>query len=580
MKTLAYFPEIYPRELLYSVVARYHRHTGTPSSSHTLEALFGRRLIVASLDLPGHIQALADRLPATVGWTADRIVDELTLLPYYTAYQTAAVRRLARCSMIRGASSGLITRLGMAAFGLQHITTLRFCRLCRQDMQSSHGECYWRRDHQLPGVLVCPDHGCSLQVSTVSLVEIGRHEFVASDQRVCPSDAPMLVCNLNQKVMADLKRLAQISRDVLEHPGPPKSRQRWTQHYRVNMDKAGCSYSLKRVDQRRLREQFSFHHRNVLPELTRLCHDRWQSLGWLAAIVRKHRKAFHPLHHLLVQDFLDHQGACSGPFGKGPWPCLNPLVEHKGRLTVAKIEVHLNHGHQVGVFQCACGYTYTRSHFGGDRASGPPRFQMYGPTLAPVLREAVREGGSLRAVARRLEIDPKTVVKLAGELGIATAWKARPVPNHEPKFRSPVVPLPRKGSGKVRQVALAVRVDWNSLDEQVSAKISRAATEIRHLVPLVRVTTLQIERRCWNRGWLSKRAEKLPKAMRCLKRVAESVHMFQRRRIVWSIDEMTKADAPLVLWKVRRKAGLGTQHSELARRLVDEYFGVTQRRAA
>ncbi|QIL19765.1 TnsD family Tn7-like transposition protein [Thermomonas sp. HDW16] len=580
MTTLAYFPEIYPKELLYSVLARYHRHTGTPSSSHTMEALFGRRLIVASLDLPGHIQALADRLPTTAGWTADRIVDELTLLPYYTAYQSAAVRRLARRSVIRGASNCLMTRLGMAAFGVQHITKLRFCRLCQQDMLSMYGECYWRRDHQLPGALVCADHGCSLQVSTVSLVERGRHEFVAADRRVFSSDAPMMVRNLDQQVMSDLQRLAQISRNALENPGPAKSCRAWTQYYRLNIGRLGCSYSMQRVDQRRLREQFNFHHKTVLPELSRLFLGRGESQGWLAAIVRKHRKAFHPLHHLLVQDFLDHQEVRTDPFGNGPWPCLSPLAEHKGRPTVARVEVHRNRGHQVGVFQCACGYTYTRSHFGGDRGLGPPRFQTYGPSLVPALRGLVREGYSLRAVARRLEIDPKTVVKLVEELGIDTVWKARAVPKRELKIRPPVVSAPPKGSGKAKAVALAVRVDWSSRDEQVSAKISRAAREIRGLVPLVRVTTLQIERRCWNRGWLSKRAEKLPKAMRRLKGVVETVNVFRRRRIAWAIDEMAKADARLVAWQVLRKAGLGTEYAELAKGLVDEYLGVTQRRAA
>ena len=103
---LAYFPQIYPGELLYSVLARYHRHMGTPSPIQSMEALFGRRLIVASVDLPGYLQVLADRLPPNFGWTADRIIDELTLLPYYTAFQPPSVERLARKAMLRGQTDG------------------------------------------------------------------------------------------------------------------------------------------------------------------------------------------------------------------------------------------------------------------------------------------------------------------------------------------------------------------------------------------------------------------------------------------------------------------------------------------
>ena len=93
MTRLAYFPAAHPGELLYSLLARYHQHMGVPSSIHTMEALYGQRLVVASLDLPGHLGALADHLPPGAGWIALRMANELTLLPYYTAFQPAAVRR-------------------------------------------------------------------------------------------------------------------------------------------------------------------------------------------------------------------------------------------------------------------------------------------------------------------------------------------------------------------------------------------------------------------------------------------------------------------------------------------------------
>ena len=39
--TLPYFPEILPDELLYSVLARHHRHTGSTGAHRTAVALFG-----------------------------------------------------------------------------------------------------------------------------------------------------------------------------------------------------------------------------------------------------------------------------------------------------------------------------------------------------------------------------------------------------------------------------------------------------------------------------------------------------------------------------------------------------------
>ena len=87
---------------------------------------------------------------------ADRMIDELTLLPYYTGFQPEGVSRRARIAMKSGQTDGLFDRLGMAAFRVGRVTRLRFCPECLREMQARYGETYWRRDRQLPGVLLCP----------------------------------------------------------------------------------------------------------------------------------------------------------------------------------------------------------------------------------------------------------------------------------------------------------------------------------------------------------------------------------------------------------------------------------------
>lgn len=573
MTRLAYFPAAYPGELLYSLLARYHQHMGAPSSIHTMEALYGYRLVVASLDLPGHLRALADRLPAGAGWTATSIADELTLLPYYTACEPAAVRRQARDAMLRGQTDGLLMRLGMAAFRAGRVTRCRFCSSCVQQMHDQYGEYYWRRDHQLPGVLVCPDHGCPLQASTVSLTARGRHIYVAADSRTCPRDAPVLVSSQKGDVLANLQRLAIVSRALLEDPGPARSPEEWTTCYRQRLQRAGLAYSARRIDQRRLREKFDHYHRSVLVHLAGLMEDKDFRGDWLAAMVRKRRGAFHPLQHVLLRDFLVHQDTHASPFGEGPWVCVNPLAQHAGKPTISTVGLHRNHGHRVGVFTCDCGYVYTRCYFEGSGTVGPPRFQAYGPLLAPVLSDMIKKGDSLRAVADRLRLDPKTVVKLASGLGLATPWKARDETKRQDPVRPPAFsgkPSQRLG-GRCRGTTRH-RVDWRERDRQVSRQIQRAAKEIRGQVPPVRVCALQIERRCWNRGWLSKRARKMPKAMHCLRAIYESVQQFKRRRISWVISKMDQADEPLRVWRILRKAGLRTGHADLAAELLVEHL--------
>lgn len=583
MSALAYFPQIYPGELLYSVLARYHRHMGAPSPIQSMEALFGRRLIVASIDLPGYLQALADRLSPGFAWTADRMIDELTLLPYYTAFQSEGALRRARAAMKSGHTDGLLVRLGMAAFRVGRVTQLRFCSECLREMQVRYGETYWRRDHQLPGVLVCPDHGCPLQVSGVSTTAWSRHVFVPANRKACPWNAPALVGSRNDRVLVALQRLAKASRELLENPGPHRTLPQWTQHYRQRLQVAGLAYLAHRIDQQRLDEQFRRHHGEVLGLLPGLLEGNRFRGGWLAAMGRKHRKAFHPLLHVLLEDFLDHQQRATRPFGEGPWPCLNPLAKHRNMVTISTVRLHRNHGHQVGVFACPCGYSYTRSYFIGSGMIGPPRFQTYGPMLEPVLRGMIASGQSLRSIAHRLELDPKTVVKLADTLGIATSWRLRTgkkaqVPNVAIRVTMPIRKAKRTANPK--KVEIRTRIDWREIDQRVCRQVRQEAQQLHSQIPPVRVSLLQIERRLWNRGWLTKRAAKLPESVACAQGVVESVEQFQRRRASWVIREMDRAGEPLQLWRILRKSGLTGKHAELVSVLLDRHFDTARRQAA
>ena len=578
---LAYFPQIYPGELLYSVLARYHRHMGAPSPIQSMEALFGRRLVVASIDLPGYLQVLADRLSPGFGWTADRMIDELTLLPYYTAFQPAEVAQRARAAMKRGATDGLLIRLGMATFRVGRVTRLRFCSVCLREMRERHGEGYWRRDQQLPGVLVCPDHGHPLQMSAVSMTAQSRHVYLSVDRNTCPWNAPAVVDSGNGRVLAALLKLAEASCSLLENPGSHKTLCQWTRHYRQGLQVAGLASSALRIDQQRLGAAFRGHHREVLELMPGLIAGKRFQGDWLAAMGRKHRKAFHPLQHLLLQDFLDHQETTSGPFGDGPWPCLNPLARHRHKLTIPTVRLHRNHGHLVGVFACQCGYSYTRSFFSQSGAVGPPRFQAYGPMLEPVLREMIQMGQGLRVTAHRLELDPKTVVKLAGERGIAVPWKSRSQAVHVPQDAPKTLRTRKGGPDDNREKkATRSRINWLDVDRQVCLRVRRAAQQLREMTPPVRVCPLQIERRCWNRGWLSKRASKLPESMACLRQEVESVEQFQQRRARWVIREMDQADEPLLVWRILRKAGLRFSHAALIERLLAEHLDKTRRQAA
>jgi hypothetical protein len=93
-----------------------------------------------------------------------------------------------------------------------------------------------------------------------------------------------------------------------------------------------------------------------------------ESTCWLKSIARKHRKSFHPLRHILFLIFLGKKVTdldtldYFGPFGKGPFPCLNPAANHYKKLVVSQHSVKrcTDTGYPIGVFTCKCGFEYTR----------------------------------------------------------------------------------------------------------------------------------------------------------------------------------------------------------------------------
>lgn len=559
---LAYFPKVYPGELLYSVLARYHLHVGTPGPMHTLDTLFGNRKVISTFDLPGHLQSLADRIPPDCDLSVDRVIDTLTLFPYFTAFEPPALQEKVRGAMRCGAIDGLHVSLGLSAFRIGRTQRLCFCPECAQGMQAEHGELWWRRDHQLPGVLVCPEHGCLLLDSTVSFSQFSRHEFVAATPKTCLPHARPVVSVVDQLCLKKLHRVARRSADLLCTPAAARTFSDWTSFYRNHMLEAGLAKSAATMNQQRFDREFRNFYGHALDLLPAVMDGGDFAGDWLASMVRKHRKANHPLYHVLLQEFLAQRERLMSPFGAGPWPCINPLASHSSQPLIKTFTRHRNRGNTVGVFSCTCGYVYTRCLDSQTGTLRVPRFLHYGPLLEPALRQLVMASTGLREVGRSLRLDPKTVMRLASELGVAFSWKPRPFDKMlrvPPKVVAQSVPYLSHASPAVsatRDMSSQTRRDWPEIDRVWAAKLSAWVDIVRAETPPMRITVAELERRANRRGWLLKRRHRLPQTMAFLERAVETTTYFQLRRIHWFIAELERCGAPVKAWQVMRKAGL------------------------
>ena len=99
---MGHLPAPYTDELLASVLARCGGRFGFPSSRHVGFSAFSRTTSTKIADCPMYLDVLAGSLPSTMGITADALIDNNTLWPYFAAFRAPESRAVTRSEMRSG----------------------------------------------------------------------------------------------------------------------------------------------------------------------------------------------------------------------------------------------------------------------------------------------------------------------------------------------------------------------------------------------------------------------------------------------------------------------------------------------
>jgi hypothetical protein len=443
--------------------------------------------------------------------------------------------------------------LGVTASRIEAPKVLRFCPACHADQIARSGERLWLRTHQLPGSVVCHVHGELLRRSRVYPRQVRRHHFVRADDKVCP-DQP--TAKIRASAQDRLLDIAQRQAELCVAPPPARCLEEWMPMYRDRLADGGFMRSRHKVDQQRLVDAMRDHFGTAAAYLPLSCRSM-DAGGWQEEMVRTHRRAMHPLLHVMMQSFLDAAVPVVDPFGRGPWPCLNPLADHRGEHRILVMDRYVNRGALIGVFGCGdCGYAYTR----GIDASGvllPPRLQHPGPLLEDALRRLICPGAPLRTTARQVGMDPKTMIRHALALGLDVPWGTRPSGRPPASSSAPSRTHNHRMPNRKPRASGKPRIDWHMLDIATAAKLREAARLIAAEAPPRRVTLAEPERSVVSVGWISKRRSKLPGCTAAAAHLIEIVGDFQRRRARYFIRTMGDGVAA---WRVMRAAGLTGRH--------------------
>jgi hypothetical protein len=609
-------PTLYPEELLYSWWARHCDRMQYPSKRSAIQELFGTVNVIASVELPSHIDDFVAALSPGHHYSADDLIDNHTLLPFYAPFLPPERLRHLREDMRGRNGPAIYRRSGVMASQVSSPGWLRLCPHCVEEDRRLFGECYWHRVHQAPGVEVCPVHEVRLCQSTVRTQNVKtRYAFV-------PAESVAQALDQSASSEAPDEILLKIARDaywLLNSRGLSQSLKALNARYHKKLSALSFTSYRGRTDVNALLESFRSCYHSDLLRLLQCELEEHVNANWLLRLVRTPRNAQHPLHHLLLIHFLGYTAETffildveRKPFGQGPWPCLNPASNHYRQSQIEKCSINYSQhvsGKPVGTFSCSCGFIYTRT---GPDTSTENRFKLskvkaFGHIWENRLRALwVDETVSLRGIARQLGVDPLTVKRQATRLGLLfprpvcqslplkETQQLQPRITSEPElvqreayratwlaamrdnpaagvkilrnkvggiytwlYRNDLLWLKEHMLFRKKAKPSLPRVDWNKRDRQLAESVKVSALRLISAPgPPVRVTISSIGGDIGQRALLQQHLDKLPLTTHVLADLVETREGFAVRRIQWAAIQYRHEGFRPQRWELIRRAGV------------------------
>lgn len=157
---ITYFPDAYPDELFYSVIARFFIHSG----KQDLNELYRHNINNSMFDMDSSapISAELAELISRKEPLEDYFLSH-TMIPYYGRFKGKAKAETV-CRAIYSDSKGCVSH-NKSPVGYKR--SLKYCPLCVSNDRKIYGETYWHRIHQIPEAEICPVHQCRLLIADI-----------------------------------------------------------------------------------------------------------------------------------------------------------------------------------------------------------------------------------------------------------------------------------------------------------------------------------------------------------------------------------------------------------------------------
>jgi hypothetical protein len=139
--------------------------------------LFGDARAGLAHDFPARLSTFNTRSRGALG-TSSQIIQRMTLLPFYLPFKSMKLADTAEHALLEDGIQHLKYQLGLLTSGLGANHPLKACPSCVERDLNTLGWAYWRRNHQLPGVWVCPEHRVNLTIYSQRTQQLFRSHWI------------------------------------------------------------------------------------------------------------------------------------------------------------------------------------------------------------------------------------------------------------------------------------------------------------------------------------------------------------------------------------------------------------------
>lgn len=406
-----------PDETLFSLCSRYHKASGNRLASTTCKALFGHPQQGSAHDFPARLDHFSRMAGGLLG-TPESIIEKHTILPLYLRFATADLVRRAILASCEGSVGSLKFQLGLLTSAFRANHPLKACPICMREDAEHFATAYWHREHQLPGLWVCRQHGCRLLSSDLKATGVSRFHWIlpSASQFQAPDTSP---------VPPSIFRFGHMVAAVGSREGLHLGPDRLSQAFRLGLDREGFLKGPTQCLRREaaggsyaafLKPLVSVEQLNALPSsVTMACADLTRQLGPRASAV-------HPLRRLALAAWLFED--------------LDDLLAIHS-ATLARCSSRQHSAGQAGATS-------------RDTAPDARKKQFF---------SALVTSKSLSAAARSAGIDTTTAMAWCASQGISTPRRPKIL---KPELRAALTAMLRKGIGK-REVAEAGKVSLQTI---------------------------------------------------------------------------------------------------------------------